>query len=214
MKPINLLAVLTVVAGLIAGCSSTGYEKAGGTSTSLQKAAQGIDKGNAQIDVVMAALSDLVNNPGADLKKQFKKFNAALDDLQSLAKDVGGKAGDMQAEGTAYFKQWDKDLAKIQNEDIRNRSSERKSAVSARFERVKANYGQVKTDFAPFMSDLKDIRTALAADLTVGGLGAVKGAASKANQDVLPLRESIGKLSADFKELGVSLSAKTPQPAK
>jgi hypothetical protein len=56
-----------------AGCASSGYKQAGDTSTSLQKAAHAIDKGDTQIDTVLLALSDLVNNPGPNLEPQFDK---------------------------------------------------------------------------------------------------------------------------------------------
>ena len=212
MKTSVQLAVLMVGAALSAGCASTSYEKAGSASTTLHRTAKDIDQGTAKIDTVMASLSGLVNHPGADLKKQFKKFNSELEDLQSLARDVSEETAAMQQERAAYFQQWDKDLAKIENENIRNRSAERKNAVAARFETVRARYAQVQTAFAPFLSDLEDIRTALSADLTASGLAAVKDVVNKANQDAVPLRESFGKLSAEFKELGVSLSATTPQP--
>ena len=60
------------------------------------------------------------------------------------------------------------------------------------------------------MSDLKDIRTALATDLTSAGLDSVKSVVKKANDDAPPVRESLGKLSADFKDLGISLTTSTP----
>ena len=212
MKASVQLAVLLGGAALSAGCASTSYEKAGSASTTLQKTAQDIDQGTKKIDAVMASLSGLVNHSGPDLKKQFKKFNSELDDLQALARDVSEETAAMQNERAAYFQQWDEDLARIENEEIRNRSTERKIAVAARFETVRANYAQVKTAFNPFLSDLEDIRRALSADLTADGLASVKDVVSKANQDAQPLREAFGKLSAEFKALGVSLSATTRQP--
>jgi len=210
MKTLTPLIVLAAAVVLIAGCASSGYKKAGSTSTSLREAAQGIDKSNAQLDVVLAALSDLVNNPGADIKPQFKKFSSAMSKLESLANEVSGHAAAMQEQGAAYFQKWDEELAKIQNEDIHTRSLDRKNDVAARFDKVRASYVQTKTDFVPFRSDLKDIRTALATDLTADGLASVKGVVNKANKDVSPLHESLDRLAADFKDLGISLSASTP----
>ena len=60
------------------------------------------------------------------------------------------------------------------------------------------------------MSDIKDIRTSLATDLTAGGLASIKSTANKANENVTPLRESLTNLEADFKALGIALSSATP----
>jgi len=209
---LNLLlsASIAAVVLLMAGCASTGYEKAGDTSTAVEKAARGIHKGNGQIDSVLFALSSLVNSPEADLKSQFGKFNTSVSKLEKLSNDVNEQAVAMQTQGADYFRTWDEELAKIQNEDIRSRSTDRKNAVAARFEKVRISYAQTKADFVPFMSDLKDIRIALATDLTAGGIASIKKIANKADDNAAPLRKSLTTLEDDFKALGISLSSTTP----
>ena len=54
----------------------------------------------------------------------------------------------------------------------------------------------------------------LSVDLTTGGVSAMKDTAAKANQHAGPLKQNLGKLAADFRSLGVSMSAVTPAPAK
>lgn len=210
MKTKSCISAFIVALSLLAGgCASTGYEKANNTSVTVEKAAREIRRGNGQIDAVLFALSSLVNNPEADIKPQFAKFDSALGKLESLAADVNEQTTAMQALGADYFRTWDAELAKIQNEDIRSRSSDRKIVVAARFEKVRVSYLNTKAAFQPFMSDLKDIRTSLATDLTVAGVASIKSTANKAQNNVTPLRESMSALEADFKELGVSLSAST-----
>ncbi len=202
------LASLVLLSG---GCASNSYNtKAADTSSSLEKTAQDVRLGNGQIDAVLFALSGLVNSPAADLKPQFNKFTSAVEKLEDLAADISKQATSMQASGADYFRTWDEELAKINNEDIRSRSTDRKNAVAARFERVRVTYVQTKSAFIPFLSDLKDIRTALATDLTAGGLASVKTVANHAGDNVPPLRESLSNLESEFKSLGVSLSANTP----
>ncbi len=122
---LNLIAFLTII-GLVAGCSSTGYEKAADTATSLTKSSEGIVKSSALVDKTLATLDDLVSNPKPDLRKQFSAFNDSVHDLGSTAKDVDGKSKAMKSQGADYFKNWDKQMAAMKNEDIRNRSEARK----------------------------------------------------------------------------------------
>ncbi len=206
-----LSASLAAAVLLMAGCASpTGYDKAADTSSTLEKAAQNIHKGNGQIDAVLFALSSLVNTPAADLKPQFEKFSSAVGKLESLSDDVNTQAASMQTQGDNYFRSWDLDLAKIQNEDIRTRSTDRKNIVAANFNRVRMSYVRTQAAFIPFMSDLKDIRTALSTDLTAGGIASIKPVAKKADNNVTPLRESLTALEGEFTKLGISLSATTP----
>jgi len=206
------LSVFAVAAVFATGCashssSSKNYNKAGKTSTSLQETAVSIDKGEVQIDAVLVALSDLVNNPGDDIKPQFKQFEGAMDKLEALAKDVREQATAMQEQGAAYFQQWEADLVTIEDENIRSRSTGRKNTVAARFDRVRSSYAVTNAAFTPFMSRLADVRTALTTDLTSGGLSSVRAAADRADSDATPLREALRQLSADFKHLGLSLSS-------
>ncbi len=210
MKSLTPLILLPAILLVVAGCASPGYEKACNTSSSLEKDARRIEKGNVQLDAVLATLSDLASNPAAEMGPQFKKFSASVDKLDLLDRDVTSHVTAMQKDGAAYFHQWDVEIAKIQNEDIRTRSADRKAVVSSQFSKLKASYVQAKADFDPFMSDLKDIRTALAMDLTAGGIASVNSPIMKANKDVLPLHQSLDSLATDFKQLGVSISSSTP----
>jgi len=206
------LFILATAVGLITGCASTGNDKAASTARALTKSSAMIVKGNTLIGQTLANLNDLVSNPNPDLRKQFNTFNSSVNDLGSIAKDVRSEAEDMQSQGAAYFANWDKETAKIQNEDIRYRSEARENEVAARFGRISRQYNAAKTAFEPFMSDLRDVQKFLSTDLTAGGLAAIKDVTAKATMDAVPLKESLAKLSAEFTGLGVSMSPNSGAP--
>lgn len=209
MKTFTSFAALVAFSVLVAGCASSGYQKAGTTSTSLREAAQGIDNSLAPLSAVITALNDLQSNPGPDITPQFQRYSDAVSKLESQANEVSTRATAMQEQGAAYVQKWDEELAKIRNDDIQSRSLDRKNEVAARFEKVRVSYVETTALFAPFISGLKDIRTVLATDLTTGGLASVKDLANKTNGKALPLRESLINLSLEFKNLGVSISPAT-----
>lgn len=203
------LSAVTALLVFMAGCASTGFNKATSTSNSIDETVVKLQQGDAQIDTALAALSSLINYPEADIRPQYEVFNAAVSELEKLSNEVNTSAAAMQVQGVDYFQKWDVELSKINNEDIRKRSTERKNRVSARFDGVRTNYARTKDDFAPFMSDLIDIRTALAMDLTPGGLASIRAASAKANDNAVPLRQSLRDLAADLSSLGISLSPST-----
>jgi hypothetical protein len=168
-----------------------------------------IIKANTHIDESLADLNDLVANPAPDLRKQFDRFNHALDELGVSSKDIACKDGEMKSQGADYFAKWDKESARIQNEDIRSRSETRRSEVSARFNRIGQQYNETEIAFQPFLSDLRDVQKFLSTDLTAGGLAAIKDSAAKAARDAVPLKESLAKLSEEFRSLGLSMSPTT-----
>ena len=206
---LNLLILITATV-FITGCVSDNYKKSASTSVALNKSSTMIDKGSVLIDESLAKLNDLVVSPNPDLRKQFKAFNASVNDLGSLAKSVASQSEDMKSQGAAYFAKWDDEAAKMRNEDIRNRSEARKSEVAAHFGRISQQFDETKTVFKPFMSDLRDVQRFLATDLTADGLTAIRDAAAKANADALPVKASLGNLSVEFKSLSVSMSPTVP----
>ena len=202
---------------LLAGaCQSTTGDKGAATGKNITRAADEIQTGIGQLDATVAALTQLVNEPGADLAPQFKSFSKSLDQLDATAKSVRESTAAMEANGKAYFAEWDKQLAAIHNEDIRERSEERRKAVEARLSEIKEEYQAARDAFHPLMADFKDIRTALEADLTMSGLDAVKKSVKKTNDKAEDVKESLTQLAESFHKVGVSLSkvGPAPQPAK
>lgn len=212
MKAFVQVAMIASATLLIAGCKSANYQKGSAAGAGLQASANRISQGNAKIDAALSALNDLVNNP-SDLVAQFKKYGGAVNDLESSAKDVQSKVAAMRSKGNEYFKAWDQQTAQINNEDIKNRSAARKEEMQKKFTDIKMSYTEASEAFKPFLSDLKDIQTALSTDLTTGGVNAIKGAADKANKDAVPLKASIEELATQFKDLGVAMQAAQPPPA-
>jgi chromosome segregation ATPase len=211
MKALCQMVLPVVAAALLAGCRSSNYEKGSETGAGLQASADRIGQGQAKIDAAMKSLNDLVNSPG-DLATQFKAYSAAVNDLDSSSKDVQSKVASMRSKGNEYFKAWDEQTAQIKNEEIKKRSAERKAEMQKKFTEIKTSYTQASEQFKPFLSDLKDIQTALATDLTPGGVSAIKGAADKANKEAVPLKASFEKLAAQFKDLGVAMQSAAPPP--
>lgn len=211
MKKYCSFVSLITSAVLLAGCASSGYKHADKTATFLQEASQGIEETLVSFDAALIALSDIVTNPDADMGPQFQSYSSAVNQLDEQARVASGQADAMQLEGIAYFRKWNDERADIQDGPLRIRSFDRKIAVGTQFEDVRSSLAKSKAEFDPFMSDLKDIRTALGTDLTPGGLDSIRILADKAGVKGPPLRESLVRLSQKFKDLGAELSSTSPK---
>lgn len=213
MKKNLIIPCLLAIIIPLSGCATKGYNRAENTSASLQHAAARVDTSVRQVDLVLASLSNLVNQAGADLKPQFGVFSSEIRKLESLSREINSKAQKIQKQGAAYFKTWDEELAKIQNEELRNSSAQRKTEVMAQFDKVRASYEVTQNALAQFLAELEDIRRAMSVDLTPRGISAIKTSVATAQTDGAIVRDSLSKLQADFRELGATLSAAAPPPA-
>jgi hypothetical protein len=210
MKTLISPLVLIASTAFLAACASSGYKMADKMAVSLQETAQGIDETLVPFDAALIALNDLVDSPGTDMAPQFQSYSSAVNQLDAKAQVASGQADAMQLEGLAYFQKWNEERADIHNVPLRMRSFDRKIAVGTQFEDVRSNYSKSKADFDTFISDLKDIRTALGTDLTPGGLDSIRNPVNKANSTGRPLRESLVRLSEQFRNFGADLSSGSP----
>jgi hypothetical protein len=217
LKKTNLLNLLSPVAlalvlAAVAGCASGNYQKGADTSAKIIASADKITASETNITATVAALNDLVNVPQGDLVPKFANYNSCVNDLQTMANDINKRVDEMSKTGKVYFDTWDQQIATINNTDIKNASSQRKAAVMAQFTDIKRSYLETKMAFDPFMSDLKDVQTALSNDLTVGGVSSVKSAADKASGEAIKLKTSMDKLAGQFRDLGTAMAASGPAP--
>jgi hypothetical protein len=207
MRP--LVALLAVVALLsLTGCSSGGKNYEGGmkTASNLQSAADRVQKAQTQVDQTLALADTLVNQPQSDPRKQFAQYRKSLAELESTIEEVRDKAADMRKRGDSYFAQWEKDIAKMNNEDIKKVTAERRAQRMAQFQKVQQSYQEVADAAKPFMADLRDIDRALSAELTAGNLEAMKPFVAKAKNNKVAMRNASDALIQQFRELGVQMS--------
>ncbi len=205
-------AALAVCASLaLFACKSS--DSGADTGSSITKASAQIDLGIQQLDATVAALHDLVDHPAPDLTTQRSAYEKSLSALEATANDVSATSAEMQAKGQAYFAQWDQQVATIQNEDIREQSTDRRKTIEASFTKVRKEYDESRGSFDAVLSDLRDIRTALRADLTLNGIDALKSTVKKVDKNANKTKDSLKDLSEQFRELGVDLSRSGPPPA-
>jgi hypothetical protein len=204
----NLLtqtALAVTLAAALVGCKSSdsNHQQGSATGTRVFAAADRISEGKGKIDAALTPLNDMIGNPQqADLATKFKAYATAVGDLQSSIDKANGAVDKVKKNGDEYFAAWDQRIAAIQNPDIKSSSSERKAAIMKDFEGIKTSYQELSTTMKPFMSNLKDIQTALGTDLTAGGIGAVKDPAKQANKQGESIKDTLDKLAGQFREVG------------
>ena len=87
----------------------------------------------------------------------------------------------MGSDGRKYFQDWQTTVNSIANESLRKKSQKRFDAVEANYNKVEESLRLAADKFRPFLSDLTDIQKTLAADVTPGGVKALKSTVRSAN---------------------------------
>jgi len=213
----SVLSVAVMAAVLVGLATTTSVQaqaskKGEKAAASLKALAKEVEAGDKQIGVVTAALNQLVNKPNEDLKKPYKQFEKGVKKLESITASARKRQVGLKQEKDAYLQAWDQEIAKISNEDIKSRSAERKQKVTDELAKLSDLSSKLSESYKAFEQNLIDIRSALSADLTPGGVQAVAPVANKARENAVSVRDNLKSLSAELETLGFAMSSKAQKP--
>ena len=211
---ILLTSLLSLAVAGLAGCQTAGYKKSDAAARDAQSCVALTQAVSTNLEAATGALNDLVNQPAGDAKPQFLRFSAALDRLVSSAKRADAGIARLGRKQAAYLQAWEKEIASIQDQDIRNRSETRKAEVNAQIIAANRQSDEARSARQPLMGYLQDIRNALSTDLTRPGLVAVQPWVINANESARKTQTALAQSATEWDVLSARLSSARVQEAK
>lgn len=134
-----------------------------------------------QLNATLGALNALTKQSKGDLRPAYNNFTTQIANTEAAAGWTRTRVQWMASDGRQYFRDWQSTVNSIANESLRKKAQKRLDAVKVSYDKVEASLKQAGEKFKPFLSDLADIQKALAADVTPGGVKAIKSTVSSAN---------------------------------
>jgi len=210
----TLAAVALGIAGfLVAGASAraAGYKLADKVGAGIADFRDEIVDVKKAVDATMAALDKIVAQAAVDPRKAFKEFDKSVPDIDSAAAKAKKRADDMREKGQKYFETWQKDLAGVNDADIRKLAEERKAKLQTAFDNIKTKMEPARDQFKAWLANLKDLQKYLSQDLTISGIDAAKELILKSKQEGAAVQQS---LDGVIGELNSVVAAITPAKVK
>src|SRR5262245_60608039 len=139
MLAMRISSLVLLVA--IAGCSSTnyyfwnkfGYEKRDILVSRVEKARDAQAEAKEEFKTTFQKFQELTNFQGGDLEAKYKKLSSAYDDCKSQADDVKSKVDSVDKVATDMFKEWEQELKKYDNQDLRRQSEQKLRDTKERY---------------------------------------------------------------------------------
>lgn len=207
-------AALTVAAAQLVtapAASAAGYKMADKVGASIAEFRAEIINVKKEVDTTMVALDKIVTTAATDPRKAFKDFDKAVPQIDDAAKKAKKRGEDIKARGQAYFQTWEKELAGVNNAEIRALAEERKTKLQAAFGNIRTSMEPVRDQFTGWLANLKDLQKYLNNDLTIGGIDAAKELIGKAKTEGQAVQQSMDKVIA---ELNTVVATLTPAKTK
>lgn len=212
--PFIAWAALTVAAAQLftaADASAAGYKLADKVGASIAEFRDEIINIKKEVDTTMVALDKIVTTAATDPRKAFKDFDKAVPEIDDAAKKAKKRATDIKERGQAYFAAWEKELAGVNNPEIRQLAEERKVKLQTAFSSIRTSMEPARDQFTSWLANLKDLQKYLSNDLTIGGIDAAKELIGKAKSEGQGVQQSMDKVIG---ELNTIVATLTPAKAK
>lgn len=171
----NPTLVLVIILVTLAGCSSSGQDRAATASRSVSTATTQAQDLGRHVDAVVNALGPFQSGQG-DLKQAYQALSTAASNLDTAVATVNKEVAAARTAGDRYAADWEKRLSTVTDADIAASSAARLDQLRAGIERLALADTEFKTTSTAFTSQLKDLRTALDLDLSAGGVAALRNA--------------------------------------
>ncbi|HLH53950.1 MAG TPA: DUF2959 family protein [Verrucomicrobiae bacterium] len=189
------------------GCTTTGYQKGDSAAQGMQRAAAEVQAEGRAMDQTVQSLQALISSENGDLRAPFKRYCRSLDYLVRAAQRTENTGRNMDEKNQAYLQAWDQQLQTIDYQHIRDLSEARRSEVTNHLEAIRLRYTQSQEAIRPLIVYFEDIRRALSADLTEGGLESLRGIAQNANDNVAKVQTALDALTAELTKSSAHLSS-------
>jgi hypothetical protein len=166
------------LATLLAPAAQAGQEQ---LAQSIRDAQVEATRTSDQLKATLGAITELTKQKSGDLRPAYNNFCAEVSKTQAAATATKTRVQWMASDGLQYFADWQNTINSINNESLKKQAQKRLDAVKKSYDKVETQLQTASDKFSPFLSDLGDIQKFLAADITPGGVKAVKGTVKSAN---------------------------------
>jgi hypothetical protein len=206
MKLFNLAATALAAALILTGCATAGYKQADKTGAGMAEFREEILSAKAAIDNTMDSLDQVAATATTDPRKAFEQYSKSVKHLESVAAKAGKRGQAMKADGEAYFKKWEQEIAQVSNPEIRQLAEQRKARLQGAFTGIRQHAEPLKAQFDPWLSDLKDLEKYLGNDLTVTGVDAARNLITRSRWQGVEVQKAMDGLVAELNSIAATIT--------
>ena len=183
-------------------------KKSAKQTASLEKAGEAskasVQDALGSLSSLLTGFNSIINGEAKDNQKAYKKL---VGDLKGTEKKIDGSKKQVAAlgkEADKFFKAWEKDLASISSESLREKSAGRMKVAQQSYASLGETLAAAGQEFAPVIQNLNDQILFLGRDLSPEAIADLSDEAAELNQQaeaatakVKQMLEAAGKTQAE-----------------
>ena len=158
-----------------------------------------------QVDTTMRALEEVSAQANRDPRPAYAAFAKAVHRIEVDSIKMRAHTQAMRARGDAYFERWEKYLAGVDNEQVRQLAEEHRPDLKQSFQQAHMASQQVREVFRPFLSDLQKLRAVLEADPTLARIDSAKSLILAAQEKGRQVQQGLDRILAEMNSMTAML---------
>ena len=197
-----------VVAVWVAGCASTPLERREAASSSMVELRDSMVATRGQIEKTMVSLNGLMTAAPDGLRPAYKEYAEDTDKIAQQAVTVDKESRQLRQRNDEWLAGWQKSHADVQGPELKALSERRRAQALERIQNIDRSLAEAREAFAPFVSNLQDVKKVVGNDLTPNGVAAVAGTAvvQNANQSGAAVARALAVTIVDLQVLTQTLT--------
>jgi hypothetical protein len=199
-------AALSLFALVLAtGCASN-------KQTQGEKAFEGFEATRVQladaqqkVDNTLQAMSQFEYS--GNLNNAFQNYKASITELEKCSEKAQWRAQAMREHEQKFIENWQKETAKIQDQNVKASMEARRDAVGQNFAQVRAAAAEARQAYEPFIRGNKDIAQSLSINLSPAMLPSLKPAIEQTRANGQALKAKIAVMQKQLDNIAGGMPA-------
>ena len=177
----------------------------------VHESAASLAAARVQIDRTLASLNELMGAQPAQLQPAYDQYGKQVEKMHAAARTADRQAKAVRGESLDYWAMWQESYNRIENQQLRDASDSRRTAVMGRFESIQKSYEAARAAFVPFMRNLEVIQRVLGNELTPAALKklATTDVVKSASADGLEMGRNLDAMKLQYTALAEALRPAT-----
>jgi len=190
---------------VVAVCSLLVFTTADAQSKKSAKQTESLEKaGDSAKEAVKDVLKDLrdllagynsiINGDAKDTQSAYKKL---VNNLKGTEKSIDGakkQLAGLNKEADKFFKDWEKDLASISSDSVREKSANRMEVAKTRYAAIGETLTKAREELAPVVQNLNDQILYLGRDLSPEAVADLQDEAEALNQQATEVTAKVKEM--------------------
>jgi chromosome segregation ATPase len=205
---------LALALALTASCNAPSHLRAIKTADRLEEFRLSIEDLRAQAAATSTALSALVASKDQDPSLAYQQLESAVHALESSQHHAHGRLRGIHEEADAYFEAWKEQAATIGDEDLKERSEDRRAELAEAVERVEKSAQPAHEALDAYLESLHDTLKYLSIDLSPSAIASIEGRSKSASKSVKAIHGKLEDVLECVKEVAplfATARASTPR---